>query len=189
MDLIIYAHPAYENGHNSAILRFVQDSLRRKGKSFQTIDLYKEKFDPVLRLVDESAGVAGYSDDVKRYQKMISDAEKLIFIYPIWWYNMPAMMKGFIDRTFTSGFAFDYSIENGRSRIKPRLSGKNAVVINTFGHGEKMFKEGGSPAIEVLDKVVLRPCGMKTRRVNWFDVMQHREIPQEIKDKIEKALV
>ncbi|MDI9877822.1 NAD(P)H-dependent oxidoreductase [Flectobacillus sp. LYT7W] len=67
-------------------------------------------------------------DDVKKYQEMITWADHLTVVYPMWWGQMPAMLKGFIDRVFSYGFAFSIS-ENGAEAL---LKGKTAkVYINT----------------------------------------------------------
>jgi len=188
MDLVVFAHPESKISHNAVILDYVRAYLERKKRQYRVIDLYKDGFDPVLRLVDESHGVAGYGDDVRRYQAMISESERVVFIYPVWWYNMPAIMKGFIDRIFTSGFAFEYKLDGGWNLTRPKLTGKKAVIINTFGHGERLYKEYGGSTDKVLDDTVLGFCGMKTVRVNWFDIHQPSSIPESVREQIDKAL-
>ena len=49
--------------------------------------------------------------DMEKYRNLITWADQIIFIYPIWWSGMPAMLKGFIDRVFTAGFAYSYGKE------------------------------------------------------------------------------
>ena len=108
--LIIYAHPKTE-GHCSTILYEVKKVMKEKKKKYDLIDLYKIKYDPILH--DEEHYTAGeghrkVSKENKKFQKMIKDTNELIFIYPIWWGSMPAILKGFIDRVFTSHFAYQY---------------------------------------------------------------------------------
>ncbi len=187
MDLIIFAHPDNKKSHNAAVLQYVKSRLKANGKEFTVIDLYAEKFDPIIRIVNFD--VPGGFEEVKDYQGLIRKSDRLIFIYPVWFYNMPAILKGFVERVFTSGFAYDFSMGvDGKPVHTKKLVGKNAVVINTFGHGEEMFMKRGGTAIEVLDKIVLDFCGIKSKRVNWFSVKGVPILPGEIARKIDDAL-
>jgi NAD(P)H dehydrogenase (quinone) len=189
MDLIIFAHPANKLSHNAVVLEYVKQRISGMSREYAVIDLYAEKFDPLLRLIDERDAVAKNSQGVRGYQELISRSERLIFIYPVWWYNMPSILKGFIEKVFTSGFAFDFKREDSDwVRVKPLLTGKKAVVINTYGHGKELFEQYGRSAESVLDKSVLGFCGIKTTRVNWFDVRYPSDIPDDVKKKIDKAL-
>lgn len=105
--LIIYTYPD-PTGFNSAILKQVQASID-KGHEMKVIDLYGESFDPVLRF-DRHHKRRDLKDDpaMKPYRNDLLWADHVIFIYPIWWGGMPAILKGFIDRVFAKGFAYDY---------------------------------------------------------------------------------
>lgn len=177
MDLIIYAHHAGES-HNSKVLDFVKGRLR----DFEVIDLYADKFNPVMPS-------ATYSDEnfdstVKSYQEKISRSSRLIFIFPIWWYNMPAILKGFFDRTFTSGFAFKF----GPAGPEPLLAEKDAVVINTFAGPKEALGMYGNAPVVALDSAILGFCGMPVKRVNWFNCTEPSELPEELKAQIEAAI-
>lgn len=189
MDLVIFAHPDNKSSHNAAVLRYVKERLKANGREFQVVDLYAEGFDPLIRLVDFDVPVGRSFEEVKDYQALVKKAERLIFIYPIWFYNMPAILKGFVERVFTNGFAFDFSMgKDGKPQWKPLLKGKTAVVINTFGHGEEMFRRRGEAAEVVMDKLVLDFSGIKSKRVNWFSVKGAAILPGAIARKIDAAL-
>ena len=104
--LLIYAHP-YEQSFCAAVL----DRCLTRHKQADVIDLYKDNFNPVMtrdELGKYSRG--GYSDPlVEVYQKKIAAAERLVFIFPIWWYDAPAILKGFFDKVLLKDFAFDDS--------------------------------------------------------------------------------
>jgi len=185
MDAIIFVHPANRVSHNAVILEHVKGRLAGQGTEFKVIDLYSDGFDPILRT---ESGKAGYSEEVKRCQGILAASDRVIFIYPVWWYNMPAVLKGFIDRIFTSGFAFDYKLEDGKPFIRPLMNGKKAVVINTYGHGEELFRRYGKCSEKVLDEAVLGFCGFEVKRVNWFDIRKPSDIPDKIKREIDLAL-
>jgi NAD(P)H dehydrogenase (quinone) len=187
MDLVIFAHPDNKGSHNAAVLKYVRSRLTANRREFEIIDLYAERFDPLIRTVNFD--MPGDYEGVKAYQEKIKKAERLIFIYPVWFYNMPAIMKGFCDRVFSSGFAYDFSFgKDGKPALTRKLEDKTAVVINTFGHGEEMFMKRGAIAAEVLDKLVLDFCGIKSKRVNWFSVKGAPILPGEIARKIDAAL-
>ena len=88
--LIIYAHPNCKS-FNNAILKQVESSISSTHK-IKTIDLYKENFDPVLKFDEENKRRdLAKSPETLKYRDMIKEADKLIFIFPIWWSGMPAI--------------------------------------------------------------------------------------------------
>lgn len=104
--LIIYAHPN-DKSYNASILETVKENLSSKHE-LKILDLYKEKFDPVLRF-DTTHRRRDLAHDVamKDYRDLITWADQLIFIFPTWWSGMPAILKGFIERIFVAGFAYE----------------------------------------------------------------------------------
>ncbi|MEC1023649.1 NAD(P)H-dependent oxidoreductase [Bacillus paralicheniformis] len=105
---VIYAHPN-PNSFNGAILNQVIKALEDGKHSYDVIDLYKDRFDPVL-LFDEKKRRSDMKRDPEtaEYRRIVKNADHLIFIYPLWWGGMPAIMKGFIDRVFAAGEAYTY---------------------------------------------------------------------------------
>jgi len=139
--LVIYAHPS-KDWHCGTILKKVISELRIKKIDFEVLDLYAMKFNPLLQ-VSEHFSTKGWKvlPDVLKIQKKITESDRLIFIYPIWWYSMPAMMKGFYERVLSSGFAYKYKrIFFGKIRYSQKLlKGKKAVYINTSGSAKSYF--------------------------------------------------
>ncbi|AIW84281.1 NAD(P)H dehydrogenase (Quinone) [Bacillus mycoides] len=126
--LIIYAHPN-PSSFNGAILEHVQKGLEETNHSVTLLDLYKEQFDPVLVFNGEKKRRDLLNEEeTKRYRELVQKADILLFIYPIWWWSMPAILKGFIDRIFIAGFAYKYE----GSLPKGLFKGKKAWVINTL---------------------------------------------------------
>lgn len=127
--LIIYSH-LNPTSFTKAIVDEVEKNAIANGDEVKIIDLYGDQFNPVLGMPDIAHQFMGQTmpDDVKKYQEMITWADHLTVVYPMWWGQMPAMLKGFIDRVFSYGFAFSIS-ENGAQAL---LKGKTAsVFINT----------------------------------------------------------
>jgi NAD(P)H dehydrogenase (quinone) len=143
--LIIYAHPNPKS-LNHAILEAVTSALIARGAEARVRDLYAMRFDPVLR-ADELADRHKLSPDIAEAQADVSWADTLIFIYPIWWTDRPAILKGWFDRVFTNGFAF--STKGGWRGL---LNGRKAIVLQTAGGSEEELKKMMQPAMDRVMK-------------------------------------
>ena len=133
--LIIYSHPNPES-FNHAILEAVLDGLAEAGHTSDVIDLYEMGFDPCLKVEDFVKIRSGSnSDDVLSHQARVSDADVLVFIHPNWWGSMPAILKGWIDRVFSMGYAYGFDPEIGE--IKGLLGITKAIVLTTCGSSEE----------------------------------------------------
>ena len=108
MITIIYTHPD-PSSFNHAILSAITDMLTGRGDDYQVIDLYADGFSPIMT------------------RDTLAD-DRSIYIFPIWWGMMPAMLKGFIDRTFIKGFVYD-TTDNGD--IMPLLSVERTLIVTT----------------------------------------------------------
>ncbi|MFC3161582.1 NAD(P)H-dependent oxidoreductase [Chryseobacterium arachidis] len=131
-------------------------------------DLNKLNFNPVLSLEDIAGQRIGkVSDDVKREQDYVTWADHITFIYPIWWTGMPAIMKGYIDRVFSYGFAYRYD----EGVQKGLLAGKLTTIINTHGKSKEEYENSGmNKALSLTsDTGVFIYCGLKINRHLFFD--------------------
>jgi len=158
--LIVYAHPSHD-GHCGYLLKKVSDTLAQKGADSSLIDLYALNYDPVLKN-DElySAGRKEIDLQNQNFQEQIKKADFLLFIYPTWWQNLPAILKGFLDRVFTGGFGFIY--KNGLP--VGLLKGKKAAAFTSSGGPSfytRLFTNNAS--LRVLLKHTLGFCGMNTK--------------------------
>ncbi|MGT2906294.1 NAD(P)H-dependent oxidoreductase [Streptococcus dentiloxodontae] len=152
--LIIYTHPNHQS-FNAAILKQVQNNLSNT-HTVKTLDLYAEHFDPALRF-DENhkRRHLAKSFEMAKYRDLVTWADHMIFIFPIWWSGMPAMLKGFIDRVFVAGFAYSYK----KVGLEGHLQGKSAWVItshNTPSFVTPFAQDYG----KVLKKQILKPCAV-----------------------------
>ncbi|MDD8001395.1 NAD(P)H-dependent oxidoreductase [Bacillus cereus] len=129
--LIIYTYP----NHTSLNYAFLQNTIKGiRGNSniegLQVLDLYEEGFNPLLVFNEQKRRRDMHTDPgIEKYRKQIMWADKLVFIYPIWWGRPPAMLMGYIDQLFSSNFA--YKDTRG---IFPEglLKGKSAVCVSTM---------------------------------------------------------
>jgi Putative NADPH-quinone reductase (modulator of drug activity B) len=130
--LVIYVHPNRKS-FNRALADAVLEEAEAKGHEYELRDLYAQSFQPVLTNDDfEAFNHAAIPDDIKREQDAVTRADLVIFVYPIWWFGPPAILKGWIDRVFSYGFAYGHDTRG----VKPLLTGRKAILVNTAGGSE-----------------------------------------------------
>ena len=141
---IIYAHPA-EKSFNREVLNEFSRGLKDAGHTFEIGDLHAMKFQPLLdadqyrREVDLDPEVP-VPADVKTEQDKIDRADALVFIYPVWWSDVPAIMKGWFDRVFSYGYA--YFNDSDEERLT-KIHLKEVLVICSAGHTVEHLEETG----------------------------------------------
>ena len=148
--LIVHAHPEPES-FSSAQAAAVADQLRSEGVDVCTIDLYAEGWDPVLareQFLDgpgyfkpqaeqlRAVAAGTLTDPVKTHLDQLQRAELLVLSFPLWWFSMPAIMKGWVDRVFVMGATFggEHGIFTGGG-----LSDKKAMLLLTTGGAQAAF--------------------------------------------------
>nr|WP_319374052.1 NAD(P)H-dependent oxidoreductase [uncultured Methanobacterium sp.] len=165
--LIVYAHPERES-LNGSLKDLAIDTLKQEGDPVQVSDLYsmkwkavldeddfpermnRELFNPILEQLNAMEKEA-IPTDIKEEMDKVLWADVIIFQFPIWWSNFPAILKGWIDRVFYNGFAFNLAemqlYGNGP------LKGKKAMLSFTTGAPRELYTdEGPHGEIEVLLK-------------------------------------
>ncbi|MCY1210596.1 Flavodoxin-like fold protein [compost metagenome] len=138
---------------------------RREGHVVRLLKLGEMQFDPVLRGGYDQSQIL--EPDLLEAQRQIHWAEHLVFIYPVWWGGLPALLKGFFDRVFLPGFAFRY---RGQSQAWDKLlSGRTADLLVTLDTPPWYFRWiYGAPAHRQMVRTILGFCGIKTRRLTEF---------------------
>lgn len=157
--LIVYAHPNPKS-FNRAVRDKIEHLLEQGNRSYAVRDLYSLRFDPVLSANDFFSFSQGtLPQDIKQEQVFVRQAQALIFIHPVWWYAMPALLKGYIDRVFSHGFAF--RMQDGG--VQGLLTGKKVYIFNTTGMGEEVYRAQGYHAamLKAIDDGIFRLCGME----------------------------
>ncbi|WP_166242274.1 NAD(P)H-dependent oxidoreductase [Paenibacillus turpanensis] len=159
--VVIIGHPDPES-YCAALARAYEEGAIESHAQVRTIDLASIQFDPNLKY--------GYrqrtelEQDLKEAQELIRWADHLVFVYPTWWGAMPAILKGFIDRIFLPGFAFQ-SPENSLLWEK-LLKGRSARLIVTMDtpswYNRWIYKHAGH---NVMKRNILHFCGIKPVRI------------------------
>lgn len=184
--LIIYAHPG-PAGQHAYFLEKVKQLLDEKKSTdinYEVLDLYALDYEPRLKSNElYTAGNREIGTDTAQFQARIKEANSLLFIYPTWWQNMPAILKGFLDKTFISGFAYYYK---GHLPIG-LLKGKKAAAFTATGQPRWfnfLVKRGRS--LKVLLNDVLNFSGIKTK---GFSLGNSRSLTEERKIALDKKAV
>ena len=160
--LIVYAHPN-PRSFCKAVVDKVLNILEMKDEEAIMSNLYEIEFNPILGHRDFEAIAKGTAlQDVEEAQRLVKWADQITFIYPIWWTGMPAIMKGYIDRVFTYGFAYKMT-EHGAEGL---LNGKKVMIINTMGTPNEYYDQSGM--IEAMKKTsdtgIFNFCGMEVSK-------------------------
>jgi NAD(P)H dehydrogenase (quinone) len=156
----IYAHPQ-EKSFNARLFRDGVDALS-PDHDIEISDLYAQGFDPVLAapdlgeplgregnvvdLMDEAYAAGQLPPDVTEEQRKLAAADLVVLQFPLWWYGPPAILKGWLDRVLTSGFAYGPSDPETGLPLRygeGTLAGRRALVIVTAGEDERSIGERG----------------------------------------------
>ncbi|MBF7093435.1 NAD(P)H-dependent oxidoreductase [Flavobacterium sp. ALJ2] len=175
--LIINGHP------NSASFNFALAEAYKKGalksdSKVETITIADLKFNPNLQFGYQKR--TELEPDLLESWEKIKRADHLVWIHPVWWGGLPAITKGFIDRLFLPGMAFQYR-ENSIWWDK-FLKGKTAHIITTLdqpGWYYRMFF--GRPSVNQLRKSTLEFCGVKPVKVSYIGVVKTSDSNQKEK--------
>jgi len=149
--LVIYCHPR-ETSFNRGIRDLVLARLSAAGAEVRLRDLYAEEFDPVMSAYDHEI----YETVPENRQRVARDCtdlqwcNTLIFVYPTWWYGLPAMLKGWLDRALVPDVAFIMPKSEGED-IKPGLTHITKLgVFTTCGASRWLTFLVGAPGKRTL---------------------------------------
>jgi len=141
---IVFAHPSRKSFSRSVLDAFTR-GLEEAGHSYEIADLYEMGFQSEMDEAQYFRETSGDPDlpvprDVEAEQARIDRADGLAFIYPLWWSDCPAKLKGWFDRVLTCGYAYLYDTKGARST---RMSIEKALVICSAGHTVEHLEETG----------------------------------------------
>lgn len=160
--LMVLAHPLADS-YAASVARTARDALEANGHSVDLLDLYAEGFDPRLS-ESERRGYFDIPYDTRDLDNIVSRlhaAEGLILVFPQWWFNFPAVLKGFFDRAFAPGVAFDHDKAGGR--IIPKLTNIRLFwALTTTGSPWWIVKlYMGDPVPRLLKRGIASFCSKK----------------------------
>ncbi|UVL01899.1 NAD(P)H-dependent oxidoreductase [Pseudomonas sp. B21-047] len=162
--LVVLGHPSGDSFCGALAARYVE-AARSAGHDVRMLRLGALNFDPVLR--EGYRQVQPLEPDLLKAQADITWAEHLAFIYPIWWGGIPALMKGFFDRVFLPGFAFQYRA--GKAFPEQRLKGRTAHLLVTMDTPPWYYRwVYRMPGLHQVRKTTLQFCGIKPLKTLTF---------------------
>jgi putative NADPH-quinone reductase len=171
--LVVLAHPNPDS-FSHAIVDRVVSTLANREHSVSVIDLYGLDYSPALTRAELSAyptSEPAIDPMVIEHTRLIQECSTIVFVYPTWWSSMPAILKGWIDRTMLPGIAF--SVDPQKTKLQPGLTNVRRLIgITTFG-GPRLasfvVRDNGSKIVtRSLRAVCHRRC--RTTWLRMFNV-------------------
>jgi NAD(P)H dehydrogenase (quinone) len=174
--LIINGNPARKRQSLCASIADAYAFGVNKSKNVATVvHLSKLSFDPILH--------EGYFEnqelepDLQFLRQKMIEADYFVFVFPLWLAMPPALFKGFMERTITKGFAYEY--EGLRPKALPTLKGKVAQIIITCGMPAFFYKWFSGAHSSKAIKTILQMCGIKTKPIKVFGMISSSEKSKE----------
>ena len=151
--LVVYAHPE-RGSFCGAVLDAFLAGVSQAGGDVRLRDLYQLRFNPCLggeefRRERKEGDSRAVPNDVRIEQEHVLWADAVVFVCPLWWSDVPAILKGWFDRVWTKGFAWAYS---GNPELR-QVGSKRAMIIITAGASrEKLYSDG---IVQALQSVIV----------------------------------
>ena len=163
--LVVLAHPLPDSLCRHLAEGAVK-AARDQGWQVTLRDLCEEGFDPRMTAEERSSYYSGFHGDSAKEVEDLVQAQVLILIFPTWWFGFPAVLKGWFDRIWAPGAAYDHA--PGFGPMIPRLDGlREVLAITTMGApGWVDWLVMRRPLARVLRLGIVRPCAPKAR-VTW----------------------
>ncbi len=165
---MVQAHPSTDS-FNQALLQAALRGLATAGHQVDVLALYEEKYEPVMSLAERRAYESDQpilSEHVQRHADLLLTADAIVFVYPTWWWGMPAMLKGWMERTLVMGVAFE--LDPKTSRVRPKMDKITKLAgITTYGSSRtymRFFTDGGRRTIARTLRLI---CGRRCR-TTWL---------------------
>lgn len=146
--LIVFSHPSRTKSYTSEILRQLESSLRNENIAYEISDLYQMNFQSDMSeeeyaregLVNKALPIP---NDVRMEHNKIESSDAIIFLYPVWWSDCPAKLKGWFDRVYSVGYAYGYNESDPIEKQDSMPQLKYGLVICTAGHPNSFLDEIG----------------------------------------------
>jgi NAD(P)H dehydrogenase (quinone) len=185
--LIITSNPE-PNSLTASVGKAFANGIQQNGGMAEILDLYEIGFNPVYSLEDRKhyLGQAPMPKDVNDIQNKLASADIITLVFPVYWYSMPAMMKGFFDRVICKGFAYEQG--SGERGV---LSGKKVRVILLTGGGKYWYESDGIG--EALNNQIGRQtfqkyCGVEDVELLYVDNLSMGDNDPDKRQAVAKQL-
>ena len=164
---VVFCHPTHASFAGAALERTLA-GLEAAGHEVRLTDLYADGFAPELsaevlqhQLVDHR-GHPELRPGIQPYVDHLLWCDALVLVYPTWWSGQPAMLKGFFDRVFVKGVAWDMS--DGSDRVRPRLRNvRRLVVVTSHGSPKHTNMVQGESGKRIVGRALRVLCNVRCR--------------------------
>lgn len=176
--LVVYCHPVPES-FCAAVRDTALEAIAAKGWEARLVDLYAENFDPVMHDCErrEYNHRAPTDPALAAYIEHLKWAEAIVFIYPTWWYGLPAMLKGWLDRVWATDVAFE--LPKGPGPIKPLMTHVSKIaVITTCGAPRWWSHVVGHPGRKTILRGIRALCARRCRTMFLAHYLMDASTPE-----------
>jgi putative NADPH-quinone reductase len=161
--LVVLCHPN-KSGFNQAVAAAAVETLAAT-HAVDFVNLYDEGFDPVLPAA-ELPRKFSFDEVTQKYNALVTAASVYVFVHPDWWGGPPALLKGFIDRVFRPGVAYEFDGFDLLAKKKSALlEGKKGLVFTTTDYPAP---EGDDPSAVIWKRNIFGYCGITDAQVHTF---------------------
>ena len=166
--LIINGHPNRE-AFNFGLAEAYKKGAESTGAEVKEIVIADLQFNPNLQFGYQKR--TPQEPDLLDSWEKIKWADHLVWVHPVWWGGLPAIMKGFIDRVFLPGFVFQ--TKENSVFIEKLLKGKTARIITTLDQPNWYYRfVFGRPSVNQLKRATLQFCGVKPVKVTYVGIVK-----------------
>jgi len=162
--LVVTAHPA-ERNLTARLAGALAAAAVAQGAEVRRCDLAQAGFDPRLTAAERGSYYGSFAGEAAAEMADLAWAEVLVLVFPTWWFGFPAVLKGWFDRVWAPGLAYDHAPDFGP--MIPRLQGLRAVLaVTTMGAPAWVdWLVLRRPLRRVLRLGIVRPCAPQARVV------------------------
>ena len=156
--LVVYVHPV-EGSYTSSVRDAIIQHLPSQHHEVRVRDLYAENFDPFLSATERALHHTPPTTrpELARDVEDLHWCEAIVFVYPTWWSGLPAMLKGWIDRTWMNEVAWLLPV--GANTIRPRLTNiRRLVAVTTHGSSKVVNALQGEPGKRTISRSIRLMC-------------------------------
>jgi NAD(P)H dehydrogenase (quinone) len=186
--LLVYCHPN-EKSFAGTLHQTVLKALRNGGHEVTDLDLYADGFRPVMSREErkEYEDPAPYRETVKKYASQLAEAEAFVAVYPTWWYGLPAMLKGYFDRVWAPGIAFDLGAD-GAIQTDRLDNIRKLGVVTTYGSPWWLIRlYMGDPERKLWGRAIRKLC-RKGCTLDWHVKYNMDSSPSERLERFRKSI-
>lgn len=184
--LVVTSNPEVGSLTNAVAQSFA-DGAQTGGAKAELLDLHAVGFNPVYSLRDREHYLeqAPVPEDVVPIQAKLAESDVIALVFPIYWYTMPAMMKGFFDRVICRGFAYR------KDGLPGALAGKTVRILALCGSTEDWYRSSGMDKalqFQICDRTFKHYCSVEDVSMHYIDGLSMGDNSQEAYDSAARQL-